>query len=319
MLTVGQVLELAPGTTDNTTWINPGFTGKIELVSSFQAKSGKTFYNVTVVDPDNTNIAIHALFSKAPKFQEGQLVEFSGKGLRRQEYNNKPQFAVSDSTDIIVTEGGVRHHEARATAAPGRQPAARQPAAGSSGGPPAHRSNDGAAAASPAAAAPRSAPPPSSGGPQPIVNGQTVGMAVKEALPLVIMEYGGISGLSDIESPMLKPEFWGRVYEVASDIIHLSRLLESGRLAKPIKQRQPDWQEVEATHPGKPPARDPDHNPDLEAAENAPPEETGPTPEQQRKMDEEAEWALNEKKKKALAAAKTVTGSARYADGDVPF
>jgi hypothetical protein len=306
MLTVGQVLELAPGTTDNATWINPGFTGKIELVSSFQAKSGKTFYNVTVVDPDNTNIAIHALFAKAPKFQEGQIVEFSGKGLRRQEYQNKPQFAVSDSTDIIVTEGGVRHHEARATATAAK-PAASQPASTPT-------------AARPAAAAPRSTPPPSSGGPQPLVNGQTVGMAMKEALPLVIMEYGGISGLSDIESPMLKPEFWGRVYEVASDIIHLSRLLESGRLAKPIKQRQPDWQVVEATHPGKPPARDPDHNPDLEPAEDAPPEETGPTPEQQRKMDEEAEWALNEKKKKALAAGRTASPSMAYGkDEDVPF
>lgn len=286
MLTVGQVLELAPGDKQNATWINPGFVGQIESIESFTSNKGDRFFNVGVVDPDNANIAIGTLLSNDPKFKEGDIVEFSGKGLRRTEYKNKAQFSTGRDTDIIVTRSGVSHPATRSAATNG--------------------------AARPAANGGQSAPPSSSGSPSAAhapIFGATVGMAMKEALALAVMEHGGIPALDDTTnpdaspSPLKDPAFWGRVHEIASDICRVSLLIEKGKIAPAIKARAPGWEEVPEQAP-------------------TPPPQDGPTPEQQAKMAREAEEheELKRKKEKALAAAKTVTQTANYgADEDVPY
>ncbi len=59
------------------------------------------------------------------------------------------------------------------------------------------------------------------------INGQTVGMAVKEAVGIVTE--GGHDWTA--------PSTWKFLHEVASDIIRVSRLLEMGKLAPPIRER----------------------------------------------------------------------------------
>ena len=204
LLTVGEALELPPGTQDKASWINPGFSGLVELVESFNANSGKTFYNVTVVDPDNNSIAIHALFPTPPKFNEGQIVEFSGKGLRRQEYKGKPQFAVSAGTEIHVLGN-----------APGRQ----------SNPPPAHQQAP--------AQRPAGSPAPAGTGAQPLVFGATVGMAINQANELMRHIYSP----PQLAELMKSTEYCRTLHEWASDIIRVSRMLENGQLAPSVKQR----------------------------------------------------------------------------------
>lgn len=75
---------------------------------------------------------------------------------------------------------------------------------------------------------------------QPAVNGkanpvapQSVGMAVKEALLILTdrLEH------DDRVARLCEPTFWQSVYEVASDIIRVSLMLEHGKLALSVKER----------------------------------------------------------------------------------
>lgn len=74
--------------------------------------------------------------------------------------------------------------------------------------------------------------PSVSGKPQP-VPGQTVGMAVKTALDILSKDMTH----DDLVARLISPPFWASVHEVASDIIRVSRMLEAGKLAQPIKER----------------------------------------------------------------------------------
>lgn len=65
------------------------------------------------------------------------------------------------------------------------------------------------------------------------VNGQTVGMAMKEALNLLC----GNLAHDEVVAIIIEPSFWASVHEVASDIIRVSALLEKGKLARPVRDR----------------------------------------------------------------------------------
>lgn len=60
------------------------------------------------------------------------------------------------------------------------------------------------------------------------INGQTVGMAVKEALALTVMAWGGIAERDKLKDPL----FWTDVKTNASNIIKISRSLEKGNLSQ---------------------------------------------------------------------------------------
>lgn len=125
MLTVAQVLALAPGDKNNASWIDPGF---IALVSRIEPKQGKRpWWACSLSQPDNLDETVElAVFGAPPPFKEGDVVEFSGKGIRREEYNGYQKVAITKDTLIRVLE--VRPPARQPAPAQHHQPAAHQPA-----------------------------------------------------------------------------------------------------------------------------------------------------------------------------------------------
>lgn len=107
MLSVAQVLALAPGDDKNASWINPGFTAFVSRLEEKTSQKGKKYYPCTLraVNGEQT---IEASFFAAPAFKEGDVVEFSGKGLRRTEYNGNAQVSTGKETAIRVLPGAPR-------------------------------------------------------------------------------------------------------------------------------------------------------------------------------------------------------------------
>ncbi len=193
MLSVAEVCELPAGDADNATWINPGFTATVLTITKKETKAGKSFWPCILQDTTGS-AKIEVSFFTAPRFDEGDVITISGQGLRRTEYQGKPQAAIGQKTEVHVTEKGTGRKSAP-LAERREQPQDRAPAA--------------------------------SGAAQP-VNGQTVGMAMKEALALLT---------SDGTLALDTPEFWAAVHRTASDIIRVSQLLEKGKLAPSVKDR----------------------------------------------------------------------------------
>ena len=188
MLSVAQVCDLQPGDENNATWINPGLSGVVRAINRKQTKAGKPFWPCVIADVNGPE-TIEVSFFTAPKFAEGDLIDIFGKGLRRTAFNGKPQAAIGRDTQIEVI-GRSAHHEQQSQAATAGEPAM-------------------------------------NGKPQ-LVNGQTVGMAVKEALNLVITSYRNTS----TEAPDTNTaEFWKAVKQTASNIIRVSQSLEKGHLS----------------------------------------------------------------------------------------
>lgn len=104
MLSVQQVCALAPGDEQNASWINPGFAGVVNQITKRQSKAGKSFWVCVIGDVNAPDMVEMSLFT-APKFSEGDLIDVHGKGLRRTEYNGKPQVAVGKETQIDVSGG----------------------------------------------------------------------------------------------------------------------------------------------------------------------------------------------------------------------
>lgn len=129
MLTVAEVYEMSPGDAENATWINPGMIATV--IKMTRIETGKLRWPCQLVDPDGTSASLEMTIFAAPKFREGDVIEISGKGFRRTEYNGKAQVAVGKETEI--------HIIGKAPAA-GHAPA--HPPAGGHGPAPAERPGD---------------------------------------------------------------------------------------------------------------------------------------------------------------------------------
>ncbi len=157
---------------------------------------------------------------QAPKFARGDKIRVAGQGIKKSAYNGKPQIGIGQKTGITVVASG------------GNAPA------------PAAAQASGAA--------------PSTGGQvsQVQVPGPTVGMAVNNALSLLTQGMGH----AEIVKATQVATFWTTAYEVASQIIRLSRSLEGGKLAPSV------WDKA-----AQAPAPQPQHNPVKELDEENPP------------------------------------------------
>jgi hypothetical protein len=199
MLSVAQVFEMEPGTEQEPTWVNPGFVGYVEKIVQTKTKKTGTAMNICTLRDVNGSAEISMTVFGPVKFSEGDTIEARDGGIRRTEYNRLAQVSLGKGTTIhLVSQGR-----------PSAPPAAR----------PASFSADKGQTTTPVTNGPR-------------INGQTVGMAMKEALLLV----GGpeVGDTMNVNTP----EFWAQVHTTASDIIRVSAMLESGRLAPSPKSRQ---------------------------------------------------------------------------------
>lgn len=188
MCSVAEVCEMNAGDKLNPSWISPGFQGVVRSIETKTSRDGKKYYPCTIADSVGSS-TIEVSFFNYPKFKEGDLIEISGKGLRRTEFNGKPQAAIGKDTEIHVLGRSVHHEEQKERAVAGQ---------------------------------------PSVNGQLQPINGQSVGMAIKEALTALVP--GNAARLNSTS-------FWFEIHQFASDVIRISRQLEAGKLAPPVKER----------------------------------------------------------------------------------
>jgi|GEM_PF-2950233 len=199
-ITIAELLEIPVGQKDAPSWVNDEFEA---VLSNIIPAQGKGPTKCTLSDPDNSSIRIIGCFfgGKVITRYENKLCLFGGQGMSRTEFNGTDQLTMGAKVTINVLA------EYAQNTAPAPRAASTLP--GQSGN---YAGNHDRSSTTPAIVP---------------INGQTVGMAVKEALTIV-REDG-----PDWSSPVT----WKAVHEVASDIIRLSRLLEMGKLAAPVRER----------------------------------------------------------------------------------
>lgn len=95
-ITIGEILELAPGDKDNKQWINGVLTCGICAV-----QPNKIGFSATLFDPSNTNIALLAkFFGSGIDRLEGQVITLSGGGMSWGEYKGTSELAVGQKCRI---------------------------------------------------------------------------------------------------------------------------------------------------------------------------------------------------------------------------
>ena len=221
MLSVAEVREMvAPDPNDRdaeAVWINPGLTGVLTKVVHSQTKKRPTkdMFICTLTDLVGSAEISMTLFEQC-EFEEGDVLEIFGKGLRRTVYNGLEQISTGRETEI---------HKVGTSAHRGPdKPAQSAPAVGAQGqfkgG---FHANDDPKPASTA------------------VYGGTVGLAMKESLAIHV----GLCG-KDLVGALSSSEFWAAVDETASDIIRVCLKLEKGKLAPSVRERNRTPEEVAA-------------------------------------------------------------------------
>lgn len=100
------------------------------------------------------------------------------------------------------------------------------------------------------------------------VPGVTVGMAINNAVQLIKEDAMNIENFAGyLESP----DFSRDVYQIASDLIRISRILEKGNIAQPVKDRAPFGVNREQTQPVERQAPQPTHAPAHQPAQRQEP------------------------------------------------
>lgn len=119
--TVAEVVAMPAGDADNPAWINPGVTAVVRTLTEKKMKSGKTYWQTTLADATGP-ATIDCSFFNPPNFNEGDLINLNGQGLRRTEYNGKPQITISAKT-VVERAGKSVHHAEQVQAAAELKPA----------------------------------------------------------------------------------------------------------------------------------------------------------------------------------------------------
>lgn len=149
-LSVAELIELP---TDS--WVNDGFTAVIRSIERKVGKppGNKVFFKCVLADTTGSATVGACLFF-APKFKEGDSVDFLGQGIKFKNGQYGAEVSMGDKAEIHVVGKSVHAQEQAQRAATGA--------------------------------------PALNGTPQ-LVNWQTVGMAMKEGLALAGMAAGGIT------------------------------------------------------------------------------------------------------------------------------
>lgn len=144
-------------------WVNAGFTAVARSIErKIAKKTNKPFWVCAMADTTGSATVELAMFT-APKFGEGDQVDFLGQGIKFKNGQYGPKVSVGDKTEIHVVGKSAHHAEQK------------------------ERAESGA--------------PAVNGQPQ-MVMGQTVGMALKESIALVTMAHGGIQDGKPLKDPL---------------------------------------------------------------------------------------------------------------------
>jgi hypothetical protein len=198
-LTIGQLLEMAPGSKGNANWINDPFEGVVTVVKQDAKKA-----TLSISDPHSPHIKIGAtVWARDCGPFSGSLCYFSGQGMSRTEFKGAQEVTIGEKVSIQVV---------------GRPPAGGMPA-------PAPQADAApqAASAGPGRTPAKVAP----------IHGATVGAAINQAISII----KGIEGEQPTADYYYSPAFSKDLGTLASDIIRVALYLESGHLAPSANAR----------------------------------------------------------------------------------
>lgn len=205
-ITIGQILELAPGDKYNKQWVNGVLTCGI-----CDVRPNKIGFSATLFDPDNTNVAVTAkFFGSGIDRLEGQVITLSGGGMSWGEYQGKCELAVGQKTRI----------ECKGQATPAFQ------------APPAPRAFVPVRSAAHAASvANRGVSAPMAGHPAGRATNIAIGRATNNAIAL-LSKFGADKPIDWLDSD----DFRMRLYILTSDLLNVEKAVAS-KPAPTSKQR----------------------------------------------------------------------------------
>lgn len=238
-LTVAELLEMQAGDKENAAWINDDFEA---IVSNVTVRQKATL--ATLSDPHNPRVSIDATFfgrQGVARF-EGAVCHFSGSGMTRTEYNGKQQVTIGSKATVQIV-GQASAPAATAQSAPrNSQPHRSAPAGGGS-------------AASGA------------------IFGATVGMALNQAIALVRERHGDYAA-----EHLMTVEGQKELHTLTSDILRMAALLEKGKLAPSVRERN------QGEFPLDPDNREPEPQPEP-TPPPTPPRNPAPAPSRAQQQD----------------------------------
>jgi hypothetical protein len=110
LLSIAEVYEMTPGDKDSPVWVDE-FTGVVNSIEQKQGKeSGKKFWTCVIGDLTSPAEIQMSVFT-APKFSEGDVIEVTGQGMRRTEYNSTAQVTISKNTQVLKVAQSAHHQE----------------------------------------------------------------------------------------------------------------------------------------------------------------------------------------------------------------
>jgi hypothetical protein len=132
---VAEILEMEPSRGRDKSWVGGPFTAIVKNAKERRPRSGgRAFYTCELEDPDNSNNYLEATADVDFTRMEGSLVEVSGQGISREEYNGKAQVKMGRNAMVQVVSGGGggsnRSSESRNTHPPAREQSTSAPASG---------------------------------------------------------------------------------------------------------------------------------------------------------------------------------------------
>lgn len=209
--TIYDLLQLQAGDKDNATWVNDEFEAVVSDI-----KNGQKSNSCRLSDPHNPGVQITAVFWDQRDLSRfnGCVCHFAGQGMKRTEYKGEQQVSMSAKSTVNIV--------GRATNQGGQNAGSGQPQGQRQGNP---------AGAGPGPSSASSA-----------IHGATVGMAINQACGLIKDTQQPLE-LSYLHSPAFSKD----LYLIASDIIRISRVLESGKLApNPAQRADPEFAKKQA-------------------------------------------------------------------------
>jgi len=168
-------------------WLNDGIAAHVLEVNTVPKKAGGNFWSVALSDGGPSPLASISCFT-APKYVAGDNIRITGTGIMKKTYQGKAQITYGSKATVEVIRGAAgiqKAVEAHQEQSRGQQ---------------AQTSN------------------------VKLVSGQTVGMAMKEALSLCV--HG--QSADTVAKLRTSPQFWEDVKTTARDIIRISQSLEKG-------------------------------------------------------------------------------------------
>ncbi len=193
-LTCAQIAAL-----DDGAWINEGFQAHVLKLDSVAKKAGGNFWKASLGDgPGNYTHGVTMSLFNAPRFQIGDIIRVTGKGISKKSYQNKPQVGMGKDSLLEVMpssakiQASVENHIAEV------------------------KGNQAQAVA------------------ENMINGNAVGNAMTNAFENMRHMY---PNAEQFKSYATSPAFWTEVWTLASDHLRIARMLEHGKLCDPVKQR----------------------------------------------------------------------------------